>query len=403
MLRFFSAHRQGLATIAASGLMAFLLLLPIAFYMKKCLASIEVKQQEALDEIREARFNDMVDRVTENASTDRERVLALASHVCATVRNDCGNARPSYPTAEPATIKDPLEAWDYRRGVCGWRSHILIRALARLNIEAHIFNIYDYDFGHSCVLATYNGRTHFIDPTYGGYFSSPEGRVLSWEEISADPEAAARNMVVFPKTLDCYADGSRAVNKERMADVYAPAKIAAVENAGVYRSRIFVLPVVLARGDADGPLVLGRMNGSEDDMRDTDVAARTRCWYLDLLGSARENFAYRFRLEGLSDTSPVTVTFRFCGENRGKARFLAESGAGKILAGAEGPVCSRASIWRVEYQPEKATGNEFTVRLSEYPAPVADVPLRRAVKGGEVDGGEKSYARLDCLSVEYGP
>ncbi|MBI5844440.1 MAG: hypothetical protein HZB23_07220 [Deltaproteobacteria bacterium] len=337
--------------------------------------------QKSVDSLREGRFNDMVDEVTREASTDNERAVKMTAHVCATVRNECGDSsRHDYSKVKLEAISDPLTAWEYRLGVCGWRAHILVRALARMNIKAKIFNIYDYAFGHSCVLATYGGRDHFLDPTYGGYFADKDGGVLSWEEIAANPKAAAEGMMAFPKTLDCYPDGSRPHNASRMRDVYRPENIAAVKNAGVLGSRVFVLPVELDLSGIDRkPVVFGIENGSETDMRDEAVHRRTRCWYLDYLGANLDKFAYSLNLTGLSGKRPVDIYFKFCKSGQGGASWQASSRTGKILAGAAGPFSARAGDWLITYEPKGEGPQTVEIRLSQYK--------------------DRSWSRLDCLTV----
>jgi len=354
------------ATLALGAALALIMLVSILYWdVKHTLNEIEKNGFESTMSLREGLFNDMVDRVTEKAETDRERAIAVARYICAHVRNDGPNP-DNDSSHDPVNITDTLTAWEYRQGVCGWRSRIMIRALTRLNIKAEIFNIYDYDFGHSCVLAHYDGGDHFFDPTYGGYFTGDDGHVLSWNEIMADPVKAVEGMKVFPKTLDTYGQGDRAANAQRMRDVYVPALIAGVRNAGVRNSRVFVLPVTLDLGLTEGPLVLGKANASETDMREIDVMDKTRCWYLNVLGRSNESFAYAFKLAGVKGAKPVTLDLRFCRQGFGDAQFLADSSTGRIISGEKGPYCRSARDWRIVYQPVENAENVITVRLSSY-------------------------------------
>ena len=232
--------------------------------------------------------------------------------------------------------------------------------------------------------AEWGGKKHFLDPTYGGYFADAAGNVLSWDEIERNPRKAASELVVFPRTLDCYPDGERAGNGQRMSEVYRPEAVALVRNAGVLRSRVFVLPVLLdVKSLPSGAVKFGAANGDEKDMRSEEVTRKTRCWYLDLLGSAYENFAYELDLTSLSGRGPVTILLKFCKGSHGPARWEAASRAGKITEGAEGPVCAGASEWRIVYEPGPAKSQSLTLRLSQYK--------------------EKSYVKLDCITVSREP
>lgn len=335
---------------------------------------------KSIDSLREGRFNDMVDRVIKESSTDNERAIKMAGHICATVRNECGNSRHNYSKVELDAIADPLTAWEYRLGVCGWRAQILVRALARMNIKAQIFNIYDYAFGHSCVVATYGGKDHFLDPTYGGYFEGRDGEVMSWEQAAANPRAAMEAMRVFPGTLDCYQNGERVENASRMQDVYKPESMAMVRNAGALESRVFVLPVALdLTGIHKGPVVFGTENGSETDMRDDAVTKRTRCWYLDFLGYNLDKFAYSLNLTGLSGNRPVDVCLKFCKSGRGAVTWQASSRTGMIVAGAKGPPAGSAREWLITYQPGGEGPQSVEIRLLRY--------------------ADKSWSLLDCIKV----
>lgn len=336
--------------------------------------------EKALESLREGRFNDMVDEVARGAKSDADRAVKMAGHVCATVRNECENSRHEYSRIKMDSLTDPLTAWEYRLGLCGWRAQILVRALARMNIKAGIFNLYDYSFGHTCVVAVYDGKEHYFDPTYGGYFTDGWGNVLSWREIQAAPQAALKGMTVFPQTLDCDPDGKRTNHFARMGEVYTPEAIRAVKNAGIPRSRVFVLPVeIFLSGLSKGPVTIGSPNGAETDMRHESVHKSTRCWYLDSLGARHDNFAYSLNLNGLSGKRKINILLKFCKTGSGNAMWQASSKTGKILAGATGPYAARATEWLITYEPKGEGPQTVEIRLSQY--------------------RDKSFSPLDCITI----
>lgn len=152
---------------------------------------------------RESLFAAEFGRITESATTDEHVCIMVAGHICSNMRN-----------GDESKIKTPLEAWEQRLGLCGYRSRIMAKALELYNIKARIIGLYAPGFVHTCIEAYYDGEYHFFDPTYGGYFIS-DGRVLPWGRCG--PES---RMVVFPKTRDVWSDGTRVNNHIRMAQNY---------------------------------------------------------------------------------------------------------------------------------------------------------------------------------------
>lgn len=65
-----------------------------------------------------------------------------------------------------------------------------------IGTKANVFNLYNFGrvgVGHTAAEAYCNGKWHYFDPTYAGYFMI-NGDVLSWAEIKSNPNLAINNM-----------------------------------------------------------------------------------------------------------------------------------------------------------------------------------------------------------------
>ncbi len=320
-------------------------------------------------------FNDMVDRVVEGAADDQERSMRVAAHIARYMVND-------YLDLGPPTSTDEISWWETRRGLCSARVSLMVTSLHRLNIQAQKWNIYDYGFAHNAVQAFYDGEWHYFDPTNAGCFLDEDGRVMSWDEIVAEPQAAYENMVVFETPLDLYSDGSRVDAEHRMRANYDPQRLARVRAAGPPWSRAFRIPVrLLTPVDDETSVRYGELDGDSNDMRSTgDVAKLTQCYYLDALGMYHDNFIHELDLENVTPGYRYRVTYHLIPPRRGPARLVASSSTGRIVEGAEGPVCSEAEVWSIVYEPGDMEEHQITVGLSS--------------------DEERSYCQVDAITVE---
>jgi hypothetical protein len=331
----------------------------LAMLVWMCSSVIDLREGLARVELNQ--FHAAVDRAVDDAESDRQRCIRVARVMAMTMRG----------TPRDLIDQGPPGWWASRSGVCAERSMLMIKALRRYGIRGRLWNFYDYPFGHSCVQAWYDGGWHFFDPTYGGYFTGPDGEVLSWEQVQADPDSAVENMVVFEPGLDRPAFSEPAVdNRKRMRQQYAPDLIAEVENAGFCRSgRIFRIPVRLELPDDGDRLILGTVDGDSADLLARPVRDLARCRYLGALGQKVDNFAHVFHVEGLQRPGRVRLTFVFSGSNYGRARLLASAVGGEVLEGAEGPACGRVGEgrrWSVVCRFDTAEHAAIEVRLDRY-------------------------------------
>lgn len=331
--------------------------------------------ERSIESMRIGRFNDMVDRVVEGAADDQERCMRVAAHIARYMVND-------YLDLGPPTSSDEISWWETRRGLCSARVSLMVTSLHRLNIPAQKWNIYDYGFAHNAVQAFYDGQWHYFDPTYAGCFLDEDGRVLSWDGIVAEPQAAYENMVVFETPLDLYSDGSRVDAEHRMRVNYDPQRLARVQAAGLPWSRAFRIPVrLLTPVDDETTVRYGELDGDSNDLRSTgDVAKLTQCYYLDALGMYHDNFVHELDLENVTPGYRYRVTYHLIPPRRGSARLVASSSTGRIVEGAEGPVCSEAEVWSILYEPGDMEEHRITVGLSS--------------------DEERSYCQVDAITVE---
>ena len=368
--------KRAVAALLCVNLVVLVLLCVGLVVLTARMESLSGRTRETLDEIRLGLFHDAVDRVVEGARNEQEECVRVAEWIAGSIRN----------LSNDGGAGGLLGRWHARTGLCAARATLMALALRRLGIEAGVWNLYDYGFGHSCVQAFYGGRWHFFDPTYGGYFVGEDGHALSWGEIVADPQAAGGAMRVFKRTLDRSSPrGPRIRNEERMRTVYRAEALARAKNAGFARSRVFTLPVRLRVPlGTDGRARLGRRDGSKRDLRSPTVRRETRCDYLGFLGAERDNFRHAFDLAGVKPGDRVRLRFTFTGDRQGPRALTAASDTGRVTRGAVGPRCrdvDAGETWTVLYQAGKGDHHTVLVGVESY----ADE--------------EPSYAELDAIEA----
>ncbi|MCP4895756.1 MAG: transglutaminase domain-containing protein, partial [bacterium] len=155
---------------------------------------VSAKQMEQLrSDILMLEMARVVDALTIDAESTQEQAFRIGEWIAGHISN-----------RETQGKDDQLTAFAERKGFCGTRSSMFVRMLSIANITGRRFNL--YNFGrvggdHACAQVFYDDRWHFFDVTYGGVFIR-DGNILSWREITQDPESAVANMHVFEKTRD---------------------------------------------------------------------------------------------------------------------------------------------------------------------------------------------------------
>ena len=144
--------------------------------------------------------------------TTEERAIALASWVARNGTNDHRRARP---------VGVPFH------GLCGQRATVFERLGARAGLAVRRVAVDGFaGSGHTAVEVRWDGAWHYLDVTYAGYFRVGE-RILSFDEIQADPERAIPGLVVLEGLLDRWPDGRPVDNTERMRKNYTPENLRA--------------------------------------------------------------------------------------------------------------------------------------------------------------------------------
>lgn len=260
--------------------------------------SIEAESRRLHEEVLAAMLAETTERIVRDADakTDRERVIAIASWVASNISN-----RGQFHGG-------PLTTFSHRAGLCGERAELAVEMLEVLHIPAKVFNIYNFGRpggGHSVIQAHIDGDWAYFDVMYAGYFER-DSEILSWAEITADPQAALESMVVFPETIDRWGgfatpteDRLAIENPRRMGSVYTLESISdAAQSAGFARSPD--VKTLTARVSLDeGAVVLGQVDGSAGDVQrealvggiSEQIGASTNRYF--------DSFQVRWELRGL--------------------------------------------------------------------------------------------------------
>jgi hypothetical protein len=142
--------------------------------------------------------------------SEEQKAIAIAEWVSANSTNQKRGAND-----------EVLPFW----GLCGHRAAMFVRLAKRAGLEAVSVHFERFvDSGHAAAQVRFDGRWHYFDVTYAGYFRrGPD--ILSLDELRADPERALPGMVVFPFTHDRWSDGQPVDNHVRMQQNYTPENI----------------------------------------------------------------------------------------------------------------------------------------------------------------------------------
>ena len=254
--------------------------------------------------------------IVAGARNDEEKAVRLARWVAANIRNV-----PNYSQSG-----DPLDTFSTRSGLCGSRALLFVRMLWYKNIPGRVINLYNFpstNTGHSCAQVWYDGQWHLFDVSYAGYFQI-NGKILSWEQIKADPGAAIKGMVVFEDTADRYTNDKtpdwgtgisletalwrygddlldwsvKVDNTDRMKRNWTVENIENARSAGFYGCcDIKTLYPQAELRSAEKGLVLGRLDNSYSDV-DEDGNRLSVSQYLGLsLGTKKDFFhtAWEFK------------------------------------------------------------------------------------------------------------
>jgi len=287
--------------------------------------------------------------------TGAEKAEALARWVVANTTND-------------PRRKVPGEALPLV-GLCGPRSVLFCSIARAAGLRAQRVNLYDFPrpgAGHSCVQAFWDGGWHFIDVTYAGYFTRG-GRVLSLDEVRADPEAALAGLVVFEGDLDRDGEGRPVDNRVRMHAVYTPDSIRGIGATGVPGSEVEV-PLAISWDLARRPRALRAASAAELDRLGAESGITHQLG--SLLGAGPQRFAPRFELDGAEAGRALALRLSFARASRAGI-VLATTAEGAAIESGRAMTTTAAMTalgrhaWEIVVRPE---GTRFALALAPPPA-----------------------------------
>lgn len=306
---------------------------------------------------------DKVERIVAGARTDQERCLRIAEWIAANVSNRARLGRDAY------------ESLATRSGVCSERAELFVEMADLCAIPARIFNIYNFGGpggGHSCVQAYWDGQWHFLDVMYAGAFLR-DGKVLSWDEIRADPEAAVAGMLVFQATLDRYGNigedltkRDRVDNNERMRGAYTAKALRDAKSYGFLNGDdVKILYPTIDLEKMGKELKIGELDGDSQDVRRAGVKLGLS-ERLDMgLGRHTDLFHTEWTFQGRKPGDTLVIRYHITRSTRPGLAFWAKGRNVKILAG-ETFSTSRLlgigrSTWEIRF--ECLEGNPCSVRV----------------------------------------
>lgn len=300
-----------------------------------------------------------VEELVSPSDSPQEKCLKIARWIAENISN--ANSSPG----------DYLKVFATRSGSCGSRSMLFVEMLKYLNMTARLFNMYNFGRiggGHSCVQVFYDDQWHFFDVSYAGVFMH-EGKVLSWDEIKADPETALKGMVVFPHTRDRSfpsdsVDRRRAIerpgdftpvqNTRRMTAVYTRKSIDDAVTYGFKDSPdVKMLHARVDLGTGHLPITLGDLN---QQYRDVSAAGASQMIseQLGTLGTIIDTFQVRWCFENVQQDREYSIRYICFKPTRQVPTFWAKGEGCTITRGQSfSPVFDfRATqVWEIAFRP----------------------------------------------------
>lgn len=310
--------------------------------LDKAIAGIDSQ----LSELQDAIFSEKIEQIVVGCKTEQEKTIAVARWISGNIRN------------ERTVGGDEFSFFAERKGLCGARARLFVKAMEKLYIKAHVFNMYNFGGvggGHSCAEAFYNGKWHFFDVTYAGYFMK-DGDVLSWEEITSDPENVLKYMVVFEDTMDRYTGIGELINNQyRMEHVYTRA---AIENgtraSGAYREALKIFEV---RIDSAGlPLRIGQIDGESDDVHNQGLERSLTENLESTLNTRRDFFHVAWRISNLVKGKKYMIIYHFLDPHKESLAYWAKATGADIISGATFSE-KDPEIWRIEFTANESEAN----------------------------------------------
>ncbi len=199
-------------------------------------------------------------------TTDREKAIALAKWIAGNWRN---------PSKDPVVhashnSSSYLAKFLNRTGACGTRTGIYISLAKAVGLKVKPYSIYNFGkvgSGHTAAQVFWDGKWHYMDVTYSGYFEK-DGDILSFDEVVSLGASATDYLVPFESFGDVYGRNHpiskwRLVdNSERMKRVYAPEMLASANSRGfVGDAAPVTLKFAMKPGDS-----LGTVDGNGKDV-----------------------------------------------------------------------------------------------------------------------------------------
>ena len=285
-----------------------------------------------------------VHQLTATADSNDARCLRIAQWITAHISNF------SDVSMEPVE----LDAFARRRGLGAARCRLLVSMLSELDIEARIFNVYNFGRvggGRNFVQAKYDGAWHFFDPTNGAVFQR-DGKILSWEEIQQQPSSALQHLVVFEQTLDRSGD-ARVANDKRVAQAFTLEAITSARSFGFYQESD--LKTLFATTDVSStglPLVIGTRDRDGSDVQRLGVSSRITEQLAYCLGTRVDTFHLNWELSGLDPERSYQLRFDFCNVTDAGLRYWAKATAGTLVAGQDFVTDDVDTPWTIEFRSD---------------------------------------------------
>ncbi|MDA0824410.1 MAG: hypothetical protein O3C28_18600 [Proteobacteria bacterium] len=310
------------------------------------------------------------DDLTRDLSTDREKAIAIAEWI----GTHWQNVSPLEAVRRSHSGDSRLENLIYRTGACGARSNIFVHMARLANLNAKRFSIYNFGAvgsGHTAAQVEWDGKWHFFDVTYAGYFER-SGDILSFDELRELGDMAKDHLVVFDNRGDHYPCGksirlnidpgcrdrlnpltwSRIDNRERMTRVYSGENLAQSDAAGFVGDPT---PVTLAFSMSPGE-ALGQIDGSYDDVRRAARKMR-KSEQIERMGFTSVPFYQSIELVDLKPDVAYAYTIEISRKAGKGFIFTADARGCRIISGARYEPDESAGAWKIEIASETASCN----------------------------------------------
>lgn len=318
----------------------------------KDFANFSLTQKNSKNEIIKLMLRQKVEQLVAGLKTDQEKTVSIANWVSLNIVSLPGSA-------------DPNEVFTSRIGQCQSRVLLFTEMIKMINLGVRTFNFWNFPTvasNHAAAQVFYDGKWHFFELTFAGYFKKNQ-QILSFDEILAEAKKGdhLKYLVVQPAVLDKFIDQNTLEplylrdNLKEITALYSKQNLLALKSYGFQGEDIIPLYInfdqkqfkqgkyIMKFGNEDKSLLSSTSTSTSSSSSSALLSTG-----LDILGSGYENFIYHWHFNDLQPGKTYSLKYKIKHASADHLKFKAEAKSAKIIEGEE---FNNDKIWEIKFVP----------------------------------------------------